>query len=65
MEAVLVGPAGHGREVAWCVAANLRDAIIKEDGTDSVEDLWVEVRLGNGRDDLVAYHRVLRNDKVN
>ena len=42
-EADLVGPGGHGGEVAWCVTANARVRVGCEDGTDGVEDLGVEV----------------------
>ena len=55
--AVLVGPGGHGRKVArWvAVGADHRVTIGREDGTDGVEDIWAEVRLGDGRDYLMAF----------
>ena len=46
--AIIVGPGGDGREVA-------RRAVGTEDGADGAQGLWVEVRLGEGRDDFVAF----------
>jgi len=47
VEADLVGPGGHAREVAWRrVWETLRvpvERIGPEDGADGVEDIWVEV----------------------
>ena len=41
-ETDLVGPGGHGREVARCADANARVCIGCENGTDGVEGLGVE-----------------------
>ena len=59
-EADLVGPGGDGREVARRVAAAAvarAIAVGTEDGADGGQDLWVEVRLGEGSDDFVAFWR--------
>jgi len=71
-EADLVGPSGDGREVAGRVAVRSRRlsvistvaaaiaraiAVGTEDGADGGQDLWVEVRLGEGSDDFVAFWR--------
>ena len=49
--AVVVGPGGDRREVARRVAI----AVGTEDGADGAQDFWVEVRLGEGGDDPVAF----------
>ena len=67
-EADLVGPGGDGREVARRVAVRERRpsvscssaaagaiAVRTEDGADGGQDLRVEVRLGEGSDDFVAF----------
>ena len=62
-EADFVGPGGDRREVArrrGAVRSLLlvsADAIAVgiEDGADGAQDLWVEVRLGEGSDDFVAF----------
>jgi len=51
--AVVVGPGGDRREVARRVAAAI--TVGTEDGADGAQDLWVEVRLGEGGDDFVAF----------
>ena len=39
----LVGPGGHGGEITRCVDANTGVRIGRENRTDGIEDLWVEV----------------------
>lgn len=68
--AFLVGPGGHGREVARWAVADHRVIIGREDGTDGVEDIWFEMRLGDGRDYLMAftglrYYDVAKSTEVN
>ena len=52
-EADLVGPGGDRREVARRVGVDI--AVGTEDGADGVQCSWVEVRLGEGGDDFVAF----------
>ena len=68
--AFLVGPGGHGREVARWVVADHRVIIGREDGTDGVEDIWFEMRLSDGRNYLMAftglrYYDVAKSTEVN
>jgi len=59
----VVGPGGDGREVARRVAVHSRPffpaadtiALRTEDGADGGQGSWVEVRLGEGSDDFVAF----------
>jgi len=72
VEADLVSPSGNGRKIAGyitvcsrrlsvisTIAAAIARAIAvrTEDGADRGQDLWVEVRLGEGSNDFVAFWR--------
>ena len=73
VETDLVSPGGHRREVARRVVSGLvtttttttttatatATRVREENGADGVQDLGVEVRLGDGGDDLVACFFVL------
>ena len=58
--AVFIGPGGDRRKVARRVAAAATIAVGTEDGADGAQDLWVEVRLGEGGDDFVAFCMTVR-----
>ena len=47
--AIIVGPGGDRREVARCAVGGT------EEGANGAQGPWVEVRLGEGRDDSVAF----------
>lgn len=53
----LIGPGGHRREVAGPVVAShpVNTGVGGEDGADGAEDLRVEVGLGDGSDNFVAF----------
>ena len=57
VETDLIRPGGHRREVAGRVAAShlVNAAVGGEDRADGVEDLRVEVGLGNCSNDFVAF----------